>query len=391
MAAAPLTVLADNIPQAPPTDGLCPVPPDEHWKPQEQFVWSRVCLGEEANFDIEQGYGGDLDPKAPSGLPESRVLSSTFLATILLSDKYRPALTRRGVRITGARFTELVDLQNAELSTELWLERSLLEKGANLEGLRSTRRISLYGSKIAGPLKMGELDLRGDLSMGGKGEFAAVVLAYAHVGRYLNFSGSTVAEDLNMVNLQVDGDLYMDDGKFTRVDLTSARVKGWLLLDGSRVTGSLNMQALRVDNHLVMSQAEFADVLPGLARVQGHLILVKSKITGDLAMDDLHVGGDLSAMNAQFNRASPRGAVVDGSLNLTGATLNGDLDMTSLRVGRHLLATSVSENLVASAPESLRTSLNELGISPTEIKQDLPGCSSLAPPYRAGWFWPMRR
>jgi hypothetical protein len=360
--AAPVTAHAVDIPQA--STGICPVPPDEHWKPQEQFVWSKVCLGEEANFDTEQGYGGDLDPKAPAGLPENRVLSSIFLSTIVLSDKYRHAVTRRGVRIIGARFTELVDLQNAELSTELWLERSLLEKGADLQGLRSTRRISLYGSKMAGPLKIAELDLRGDLSMGGKGEFAAVVLAYAHVGGYLNLSGSTVGEDLNMVGLQVDGDLYMDDGKFARVNLTSVRVKGSLLLNGSRVTGLLDMAGLRVDDHLAMYQAEFADVLLGLARVQGHLVLANSKITGDLVMDGLHVGGDLVGMDAQFNRASARGAVVDGSLNLTGATVNGDLDMTRLRVGRDLLATSVSEKVFTLVPESLRSSFNELGIKP---------------------------
>jgi hypothetical protein len=359
--AAPLIVHADDMPQPLEIDATCPVPPDEHWKPQEKFVWSKVCLGEEANFDIEQGYGGNLDPKAPAGLPESRVLSSTFLSTILLSDKYRHALTRRGVRITGARFTELVDLQNAELSTELWLDRSLLEKGADLRGLRSTRRITFYGSKITGPLEMAELELRGDLSMAGKGEFAAVYLGFAHVGGTLDLTGSTVAEDLDMAGIQIDHGLFMGKAKFTRVNLTSARVS-WLALDDSRVTGLLNMSALRVDNHLVMAHAELADVVLGLARVQGQLTLANSKITGDLVMDGLHVGGELVGMNAQFNRASLRTAVVDGMLSLIGTTVNGDLDMTGLHVGRGLLANSVSEKLFASVPESLRRSFDELGI-----------------------------
>jgi hypothetical protein len=247
-------------------------------------------------------------------------------------------------------------------ASDLWLDRSLLEKGADLQGLRSTRRITLYGSKVTGPLEMTELDLRGDLSMGGKAEFAAVDLGFAHVGGYLDLSGSTVSEDLNVVGLQVDGSLFMDNAKLTRVDFTSARVH-WLLLDGSRVTGLLNMAELRVDNHLIMSRGEFASVLLGLARVQGHLILANSKIAGDLVMDGLHVGGDLVGMNAQFNRASLRAAVVGGSLSLIGTTVNGDLDMTRLRVGRDLLATSVSEKLLtASLPESLRSTLNELGI-----------------------------
>ncbi len=163
--AASLDVCAEEIQQAPPTNGVCPVPADEHWKPQEQFVWKRVCLGDEANFNIEPGYGGELDPKDPAGLPESRVLSSNFLATILLSDKYRHALTRRGVRIIGAQFTELVDLENAELSNELWLDRSLLEKGADLQGLRSTRGMTLDRSKVTGPLNMSQLEFRGDLSI----------------------------------------------------------------------------------------------------------------------------------------------------------------------------------------------------------------------------------
>src|SRR5437588_5124671 len=255
--AAPLNVRAEDIPQAPPTDRICSIPADEHWKPQEQFVWNRVCVGEEANFNIEQGYGGNLDPKAPSGLPESRVLSSTFLEAILLSDKYRHALTRRGVRITGARFTEPVDLHNAELSNELWLDRSLLEKGADFDELRSTQRMTFDGSKITGPLKMARLELRGGLSIT-KAELVAVSLGFAHVGGYLNLSGSTAAEDLGMVGLRVDGYLQMSNAKFTRIDLTSARVS-WLLLDGSRVTGLLNMGFLRVDNNVVMTQAEFAE------------------------------------------------------------------------------------------------------------------------------------
>jgi hypothetical protein len=244
-------------------------------------------------------------------------------------------LTRRGVRIIGARFTEPVDLQNAELSNDLWLDHSLLEKGADFRGLRSTRRMTLYGSKITGPLKMAYLDLRGDLSMGGKAEFTEVYLPFSHVGGNLTLSESTVTEDLNMVGLQVDGSLFMDDAKFTRIDLTSARVS-WLTLDGSRVTGLLDMAALHVDSHLVMSQAEFADVLLGLAHVQGHLILANSKVTGDLIMLRLRVDGNLMSFKAEFNKVNLAMAEVDGTLSLIGATVNGDLDLSSLRVGRDL-------------------------------------------------------
>ena len=70
--AAPVIGHAEDTPQIPLIFGTCPVPADEHWNPQEQFVWEQVCLGEDANFNLAQGYGGDLDPKEPVGLPESR-------------------------------------------------------------------------------------------------------------------------------------------------------------------------------------------------------------------------------------------------------------------------------------------------------------------------------
>src|SRR5262249_57789409 len=98
-----------------PPKGSCPVPADtQRWTKQEIFVWERVCAGHIANFNEETGYGGKLDANGPEGLPESRILRSKFLETILLEDKYRAVLPRRGVRIEGARFTERVDLVNAE-------------------------------------------------------------------------------------------------------------------------------------------------------------------------------------------------------------------------------------------------------------------------------------
>lgn len=118
-----------DIAQPMPASRECPVPADPTWTKAEQFVWQRVCIGEPANFNIGQKWGGNLDPK--KGLPESRILRPRFLESILLADKYRHALTRRGVQIIGARFTETVDLENAELEHNLLLGWSLLEGGAN--------------------------------------------------------------------------------------------------------------------------------------------------------------------------------------------------------------------------------------------------------------------
>src|SRR5277367_3944115 len=171
---------AEEPAQPVPADGKCAIPGDERWTPQEKFVWQQVCVGAEADFNKAAGYGGELDPKAPGGLPDNRILSSAFLETILLGDKYRRALTRLGVRIIGARFTETVNLDHAELGHDLWLDGSLLEKGASLVGLRSTRMLSLARSQVTGLLSMNTLQV-GNLFMRNKAEFDDVDLGSAHV------------------------------------------------------------------------------------------------------------------------------------------------------------------------------------------------------------------
>ena len=100
----PIAAQADSPPQPIPADGKCAVPVDPNWTKQEQFVWLNACAGKEADFNKEPGYGGDLDPKSSTGLPDSRILRSSFLETILLKDKYRSALTRLGVRIGKQRY-----------------------------------------------------------------------------------------------------------------------------------------------------------------------------------------------------------------------------------------------------------------------------------------------
>ena len=103
------------------------------------------------------------------------MLRSAFLETILLKDPYRRNLTRRGVTISGARFTEAIELEGAELQHRLVLGGSLLEKGADLNGLRSKFSIDLSGSKVVGTFQVNGLDLDADLFMR-NGQFAAIDL-----------------------------------------------------------------------------------------------------------------------------------------------------------------------------------------------------------------------
>jgi hypothetical protein len=83
------------------------------------------------------------------------------LLTILLKEPYRKELTWRGVSVVGARFVDAIDLSAADLPHRFGLFDSLIEKSANLSGLRSKYPISFAGSKIRDRLDMTDGDVEG--------------------------------------------------------------------------------------------------------------------------------------------------------------------------------------------------------------------------------------
>jgi hypothetical protein len=215
-------------------NGQCSVTADPLWTPQESFVWQHVCVGEVADFNKGSNYGGNLDPKRPQGLPDSRILRSAFLETILLDNKYRTVLTRRGVIIAGARLTDILDLQNVQLRGEFVLQDSLLEKGVNFSGLRSMYAVSLWGSNITGELRMNGGQVGGQLALG----------------------RSKITGQLHLEELQIGGSLFMDDqAQLGEVVLTDVHVGGQLNLDdGSEVKGEVRIQGVQVNSTAHLSR-----------------------------------------------------------------------------------------------------------------------------------------
>jgi len=62
---------------------LCKFEPLSDWTPQEKWVWQRICQGQVANFNEAEGYVDKLDPKINENWVEKRILTQTFIKTIL--------------------------------------------------------------------------------------------------------------------------------------------------------------------------------------------------------------------------------------------------------------------------------------------------------------------
>jgi hypothetical protein len=273
-------------------------------------------------------------------LPESRILRPEFLETILLKDKYRHALTRLGVRIIGARFMQTVDLETAELEHDLWLKRSLLEKGANFRSLKSTNVVLLDGSKVTGALDMNGLRVDQSLLMRDKAEFGEVGLGSAHISGSVDLSGSKVTGKLEMAELNVEKGLFMrDEAEFGEVDLLAAHIGGSVDLSGSAFTDKLDMNGLQVDQNLFMSdKAEFAEVDLIAARIGGQVDLSSSKVTGTIEMDELQARSEVFlGGGAEFE--GPIHFVfgkLGSNLELAGGTFKNNVDLTGTRIGGEL-------------------------------------------------------
>jgi hypothetical protein len=292
----------------PPPIATCAVLADDAWTPQETFVWTRICDGDVA--DLNPGTAS-IDPRA-RGLPENRILRAAFIETILTRDPYRGAITRHGVRVSGARFTERIDLQNAVLANELSFERCLFEQGADLSWLQTSQPIAFNTSKIDGPLTLYAAQIASDLHM----------------------SGSHVAGPVNMAGVGVAASLVMNEGEYSGVSLLGAHVGRSLNLQKSKVAGLLQMDSLQVGVYLHFQDATLDAVNLLGASVKNQLSFERTTVAGTLGMFEVQVGTDLWMRNATFlDKVNLRYTQIGGQLDWSGTKFHQDVDLSGARVG----------------------------------------------------------
>lgn len=205
------------------------------WTEPERWVWTQVCEGKIADFNIR--YSTTLDPKSPDGWKKNRELRGTFLEAILLHEPFSSALTHKGVRIIGAWFREKIDLESAEIDHEVWLDWSRVENSVKLSGARTGHLLSLEGSTF----------------------LREVILSRAKFGGQLNMVGSKFIGKLDMDSMEVSGNLIMrGKAEFGDVRLRAAKIGGQLDMTGSKFTGKLDMDSMTIGSHLFMRRgAEF--------------------------------------------------------------------------------------------------------------------------------------
>jgi uncharacterized protein YjbI with pentapeptide repeats len=321
----------------------CQVEPSPSWTEQEAWVWSRICMGQVANFNETKGYGGKLDPMMLKGWEAKRVIRSSFLEDILFKISYSVAVSHQGVTIVGAWFTKPVDLSTAYLVHPLSLNYCRFESYLDMSYLRTSQPIFLDGSKFNGDLDMTGSEIRG-LFMS-KGQFNSLFLSGARIDLILDISAARASE-IEMFVLHVDGNLLMNDhAQFEKVSLRGADIKGQLDMSSSKFAGPLDMRGIMVDGPLFMGDgAQFGTVDLRGTKIAGNLVMNHSKFGGALNMNSLTVGGSLfMRYGAEFAEVDLGTAKIGGNLEMVRSKFGGPLNMNSLTVGNSLFMSDGAE------------------------------------------------
>ena len=288
----------------------------------EGWAWNQIKEGNSADFN--EHCGVTLDPHKADGWDDRcRQIPSQFLVDVLTMPRWQNQVTRRGIRLRGAHVVEDIDLSNAEIVSEVWLNASLVNGGLNLTNAHLKRRLSFDGSVLDGALSAEQMDAESLITLCDHSTFAGeVLLRGAKVGGSLKVETASFSKTLNADRLDVHGDLFMrDHSTFTGdVLLLGAKVGGSLKMENAHFSKTLNADRLDVHGDLFMrDHAAFAGkVLLRGAKVGGNFDMETAHFSKTLNADRLDVHGDL------FMRDH---AAFTGKVLLRGAKVGGNFDM----------------------------------------------------------------
>ncbi len=316
----------------------CQTEPAMNWTTQEKWAWNEICRGKTADFNLNKGYGGFLDPKKDINWPETRTLRPIFLETILLHRPYKEALTRNGVQIVGAWFKESLDLSSSSLTHELTLRSCRFDSYVRLDNIRTSGVIGLRDSKFNGGLTAYNLQSDDSLYITGN-MFTTAILHMAKITGMVFIEGSSFSGQLYMNGIRVGDSLHMyGKNKFEEVNLGGAEIGGQLAMAGSSFLGKLDMNSIQVEQNLFMTdKVNFKEVDLRGAKIGGHITMDTSTFSGKLDMDGVQVGRDLRMSNkGNFVEVNLRGAKINGDVNMGGSSFSGKLNMNIIQVGQNL-------------------------------------------------------
>ncbi len=271
---------------------------------------------------------GDFDRLGDGLRPEKADAERTVRADllrylILASDEYR--LHEKGLRLSGAWITGILDLEGCRIPRDLGLKDCHFEASPVLRSA-IIDNLFLDGSALPG-LQADRLEARGCISLRAAIVMGEIRLPGARIGGSIEADGVRISSP--------EGIALDADGSETR---------GGILLRGANVRGGINLSAVRLggDVNAVGAQLERPGevVLNGDGIVAaGDFALRGATIVGETRLFGARFGGDVDCTSASLSQ--PGGyalrlnrTTIEGAFFLRqNASVEGTLDLTATTIG----------------------------------------------------------
>lgn len=287
------------------------------------WAWQKIRSDQVADFADRVPPGssttcGDLDATKEDESDTCHTVSATFIADALTVPSMRMQIGRHGLRIRNARIQGTIDLADADISSEVWLDASRIEGSVNLDDSHWQHLLSLEGTTIAGDFHGWRLTLLSTL---------------------LLRNGAAVQGSVNFGGARITGDLDLSASAFKDLSANSAKIESNLFLNQARFSGRVTLQGAAVDNAVNADGATFADQLDlNAAQIKGALFLRdKGNFLGDVNLIGVRVGGTVEAMGSSFAKKFEADRITSGgTVFLDHAQFGDDVDLNGADIGSDL-------------------------------------------------------
>jgi hypothetical protein len=264
------------------------------------------------------------DGRRPDEAAPDRIVRAELLRFLLLGGGDGVYPHEKGVRISGAWITGVLDLEGCRVPMVIALRHCVLTRAPVLSAA-IIDSVQFDGSTMPGLIADG-LEIRGGLSLLGATVEGPIAMPGCKLGASLRCDGAT---------LTCEGETALDaDALVARsVLLRGAIVNGGISLFGARLGMDLNASTCTITHpERVALNAEGIEV-------QGSVQFISAKVQGEIRMIGAHVEGDVEftdtkIVNPGHDALQINRAVIDGGLFLRGgATVSGTFDLSGASVG----------------------------------------------------------
>ena len=274
---------------------------------------------------VTQTRGGeiaDLSKQFPDKEKDKRKLSAHFLEELMTGALPGIKLHRHGVRIIGAIIDEPVDLENAQIPCEAWLEHCQFNASANFNGANVAGTISFENSAFKADagfnsMKVGRAVFN-DAVFEGPVDFVAADVAGNFEMNAAKFQNKEKTADFS--GMKVGGYAFFKSAVFEgAADFGSADIAGNLQAQGARFQNKekeANFSSMKVGGDASFNDAVF----------EGPLRFILADIAGNFSGQGAMFQNKETGAN--FNNLKVRGY----AFFLSGAVFEGPADFGSANI-----------------------------------------------------------